>query len=60
MLLQLSSEKAKRVLGWRPLWDFDRAAKETARWYRAVKDGADPLAVTREQIEVYSRELAAS
>jgi CDP-glucose 4,6-dehydratase len=59
-LLHLSSAKAQRLLGWRPLWAFDRSALETTRWYRAVKDGADPLAITRAQIADYSRELAAA
>jgi CDP-glucose 4,6-dehydratase len=58
-LLYLSSAKAQRLLGWRPLWAFDRAARETTRWYRAVKDGCQPLAITRAQIADYSRELVA-
>jgi CDP-glucose 4,6-dehydratase len=59
-LLHLSSAKAQRLLGWQPLWPFDRAALETTRWYRSVTDGADPLAITRAQISDYSRELRAA
>jgi CDP-glucose 4,6-dehydratase len=59
-LLHLSSAKARRLLGWRAQWDFDRAAAESARWYRAVHDGAAPLAVSRAQILAYSKELVAA
>lgn len=55
-LLHLSSDKAHRLLGWHALWDFDRAATETARWYRAVHDGAPPLAVSKGQIAAYMSE----
>lgn len=30
----LSSEKAERVLGWKPEYDLDRGLKETLEWYR--------------------------
>lgn len=59
-LLHLSSAKARERLGWSARWDFDRAAIQTARWYRAVHDGASPLAASREQIAAYSRQLAAT
>jgi hypothetical protein len=38
------------------MWDFDRAAAETAGWYRAVHDGAQPLAVSKAQIAAYMSE----
>jgi CDP-glucose 4,6-dehydratase len=56
--LYLSSEKASRELGWRALWPFERAAAETASWYRAVRAGERPVDVTREQIRRYTAELA--
>lgn len=59
-LLHLSSAKAQRMLGWRAQWNFDRAAAETARWYRAVADGAAPLAVSRAQIAAYGNELVSA
>ena len=55
--LHLSSEKAQRELGWRALWPFERAAGETASWYRAVSDGTSPLEASREQIHRYVAEL---
>jgi len=56
-LLHLSSAKARALLGWSAQWNFERAAVETARWYRAVHDGASPLAASRQQIAAYEREL---
>jgi CDP-glucose 4,6-dehydratase len=56
--LYLSSEKARRELGWQALWPFERAAAEATLWYRAVGAGRAPLEVTREQIHAYMAELA--
>ena len=55
--LYLSSEKARCELGWQALWPFERAAAETASWYRAVRDGSPPLEVTRQQIARFTSEL---
>lgn len=33
-LLHLSIDKARRVLGWDPVWNFERAVRETAIWYQ--------------------------
>lgn len=52
-LLVLNSEKAARVLDWFPRWRIERAIHETVRWFAAVRDGADPVKVTREQIRRY-------
>jgi CDP-glucose 4,6-dehydratase len=42
-ILLLDISKARRVLGWRPVWDTDRAAAATASWYRGR--AADPTRV---------------
>ncbi len=55
-LLYLESAKARRHLGWRPVWDFETAVERTVDWYRAVDDGADPYAVTVQQIQQYVRD----
>jgi CDP-glucose 4,6-dehydratase len=52
-LLHLSSDKAHSLLHWHAQWDFERAAAETARWYREVHDGAGALDVSRAQIAAY-------
>jgi CDP-glucose 4,6-dehydratase len=33
-LLSLDSAKAKRLLGWKPVWNIDKTLDETASWYR--------------------------
>lgn len=35
-LLQLDSAKAKMHLGWRPVWDLEKAICHTANWYRQL------------------------
>jgi CDP-glucose 4,6-dehydratase len=54
--LQLNCEKAHRVLGWHPCWNFDRAVRETVTWYRAVGSGTPATDVTRAQVQQYLRE----
>ncbi len=52
--LNLATEKAFHLLGWRPRWDFARTLAETVAWYRAVPaqaDSATARAVTLEQME---------
>ncbi len=52
-LLMLSSDKAKRQLGWRPHWDFTRAIDRTVEWYRAAGQGDNAVEVTKRQIADY-------
>ncbi|MBI2514259.1 MAG: CDP-glucose 4,6-dehydratase [Opitutae bacterium] len=52
--LGLDVERARRVLGWRPVWDFETTIAHTAAWYREV--AAEPSAAgtaTRRQIDEY-------
>lgn len=56
--LSLAIDKAKATLGWAPRWPFEDAVRHTIDWYRAVHDGADPVAVTTEQIRVFEGETA--
>ena len=50
-LLALDTTKSSFYLGWKPLLDFDIAVKETVYWYKGVAGGADPVAITIDQIE---------
>lgn len=52
-LLQLNCDKSNIELNWTPRWDVDTTINKTATWYKEVSAGADPLAVTRRQIEEY-------
>lgn len=58
-LLNLSVEKAKRLLEWKPRWDFEETIGKTVDWYDQVHRGAvSPLAITRSQIAEYQKNLA--
>jgi CDP-glucose 4,6-dehydratase len=54
--LTLSHQKATRLFGWRPVWDFQKATQVTAEWYRVrhTQKDADMLAFTRQQIMDYA------
>jgi CDP-glucose 4,6-dehydratase len=53
--LTLNHERATRLLGWRPVWDFKGAIHATAAWYRARHTSieADMLSFTQHQITEY-------
>jgi CDP-glucose 4,6-dehydratase len=51
--LNLAIDKARDVLGWRPVWDFGETVHETVAWYRAEQRGEDLLRTTQEQIRQY-------
>lgn len=48
--LRLDSSKARARLGWRPAIPLGEAVRLTAAWHDATRRGADPRAVTRDQI----------
>jgi len=59
-LLNLSIEKAERVLGWHPAWDFAAAVAHTVEWYHAVNRNAAAAAeLTRQQIATYEAAMQA-
>ncbi len=43
-LLHLQIDKAHHQLGWQPRWDVATTTERTVGWYRAVHQGASPLA----------------
>lgn len=56
-LLSLSIEKASRVLGWSPRWDFRETVRRTVQWYRAQAHpagGEKVRELTARQIAEYS------
>ncbi|MEQ1859002.1 MAG: CDP-glucose 4,6-dehydratase [Chthoniobacteraceae bacterium] len=57
--LNLAIDKAADLLGWTPVWGFERAIAETVRWYRSAVD-SDPDELTREQIRAYLHEASAA
>ena len=52
-LLHLNCDKANQMLGWYPLWDFERTILETMKWYKQVLSGQSAMSITREQIKSY-------
>jgi CDP-glucose 4,6-dehydratase len=53
-LLNLSIEKAERLLGWKPKWDFEETIAKTVSWYARVHAATvTPLEITRTQIAEY-------
>jgi CDP-glucose 4,6-dehydratase len=52
--LRLSSEKARRQLGWEPAFDLRESIRKTVAWYRRFYDGgSDMLSFSRGQIREY-------
>jgi CDP-glucose 4,6-dehydratase len=56
-LLNLATDKAFHILGWKPAWDFEETIRRTVAWYKESLDCASPAdfqALTRSQIEAYA------
>lgn len=51
--LKLDASKARAQLGWRPRLALEETLVWVADWYKRVHEGADPRAVTEEQIRRY-------
>lgn len=53
-LLNLSIGKAARILGWKPLWNFEKTLETTVAWYQEVHlKTTDPKELTSRQIKEY-------
>ena len=51
--LRLDSAKARELLGWTPLHDFDAMIDATIAWYRAFAGGEDMRSLTLGQVDQY-------
>ena len=62
-LLNLATDKAHHLLGWRPRWAFAETIERTVEWYRAMTGlavgGAAPQ-LTRGQIDAYAAKVVAN
>lgn len=59
-LLNLATDKAFHLLGWRPVWDFAATIAHTVSWYRqTLQDPALIAELTRRQIKDYQTALEA-
>ena len=52
-LLNLDIRKARRILGWKPQWNFETTVRNTVTWYNSVHEGENPIDVTQRQIREY-------
>ncbi|GAB4183249.1 MAG: CDP-glucose 4,6-dehydratase [Terrimicrobiaceae bacterium] len=52
--LNLATDKAFHLLGWRPRWDFPTTIEKTIEWYQYIERGADAASLTLSQIQKYS------
>ena len=55
---RVDSTRARTRLGWQPPWDLPAAIDATVDWHLAHRDGRDPVAISLEQVERFSAELA--
>lgn len=54
-LLQLNSEKASGLLGWRPRWTFYETIERTTDWYRSFYGGSDARELSLADIAAYGQ-----
>lgn len=58
--LNLATDKAFHLLGWRPVWSFEETLGLTASWYLNEANGENPAEITRQQIHAYQSQAASS
>ena len=51
--LNLAIDKAYHLLGWYPVWDFDKTIEITAKWYTSYLDKDNLSKITSKQIKEY-------
>jgi CDP-glucose 4,6-dehydratase len=60
--LKLSTDKAKQLLKWRPVWDFEKAVEQTVSWYRLANecnyDSQEMSLKMRSKIELFIGDAA--
>jgi CDP-glucose 4,6-dehydratase len=58
-LLNLATDKAFHLLGWQPVWPFEKTIAQTVAWYHRSTDTADVGSFTRAQIAAYMADARA-
>ena len=51
--LQLNASKAKKALGWTPLWSIDKAVAAVVDWHKEIGKGCNAAVTTDRQIIAY-------
>ena len=54
-LLYLDCSKIKQNLGWKPVWNINRAVESTVEWYATYASGKDIVACMDRQIQEFCR-----
>lgn len=54
-LLYLDCSKIKQKLGWKPVWNINRAVESTVEWYATYTSGKDIVACMDRQIQEFCR-----
>jgi len=57
-LLALATDKARKELRWKPVWNFEEAVYQTIWWYAQQSSGASVRQITESQIEQYGASAA--
>jgi len=52
-LLHLCTDKARHVLGWRPVWDFEQSLFRTAEWYTHYAKTGDAAGLVNRQLDAF-------
>lgn len=51
--LRLDCSKARRALGWRPVWGIEKAIDRIVEWHRSFADGEDARVISQAQLNAY-------
>ena len=54
--LNLAIDKAFHLLGWLPVWNFERTVAETANWYKVVPESRNAKEFSQKQITDYFKD----
>jgi CDP-glucose 4,6-dehydratase len=54
-LLNLCTDKAYRILGWRPVWNFEQSMFRTAEWYIGYRQTRDAVNLVSNQLTAFQQ-----
>ena len=58
-LLNLAIDKAHHLLGWKPVWSFEKAIEATVEWYRTATQPKAASSTVQDLIEFTTRQIRA-
>lgn len=57
-LLHLCTDKARQLLGWRPVWDFEQSLFRTAEWYSEFDRMGDAVSLVNRQLDAFTQAMS--